>query len=180
MKVAVICTTMLAMLLAFMTPAQAGNYDPTLPAPAPVLDAGWTSDAISSAWADSSDSPYVFSLSSPAYFRITDCCVVGDQFKVWNFTSLILTTSYMAGSPFGDNAYADAAWSSTSYQSGEVLLGPGSYELHVQGDGVGGLPAGFFTRLDTAVPLPGAASLGLAFLGGLGLVGAIRRRRRMR
>lgn len=157
------------------------NYDPELPAPAPILDAGWTSDAISAAFADSSDSPYAYNLAGNAYFRITDQFVVGDTYYVYDFGNLILTTSLAKTTvhpgAFGDDATADAGWTDGRYQSGEVLLGAGAHLLTVQGDGAGGLPAGFYTRLDsTTVPLPGADLMGLSVLGGIGFF-AFRRRR---
>ncbi len=162
-------------LLLFVGTAQASpsplNYDPDLPAPAPVLDAGWTSDEIDAESADSLDSPYVYDLASSAIFRITDQFVTGDQFFVYDFGSLILTTLLDGAQatlfPVGDTL-GQEGWTSASYQHGETLLSAGAHNLTVQGDGVGGVPAGFFTRLDSSVPEPATFalfSLGLAGLG---------------
>jgi hypothetical protein len=152
------------------------NNDPTLPAPAPILDAGWASDQINAAWVNSADSPYVYNLDNPAYFRITDDFIVGDQYKVFDFGNLILTTALntpAVRTAFGDNADADDAWVSAQYQHGEIILGVGPHQLTVQGDGVGGIPAGFWTRMDT-VPEP---STFVALLS-IGAVVFLARRRR--
>jgi len=143
---------------------------------APVLDGGWVSDSISAADTDSAMSPYVLGLSGYAAFRISDCCIVGDQYKVYDFGTLILTTAI--GTPavrtaFADgNPSADSAWTSGIYQTGEVWLSAGAHSLTVQGDGVGGLPAGFYVRLDS---IPEPATLGLLGLALFGL-GFARRR----
>ncbi len=162
-------------LIAGTTASQALNYDPTLPAPAPVLDAGWASDQIDFAWTDSLDSPYVYaSLPSAATFTITDDFIVGDNYKVWDFGTLILTTGLTAGGqPYGGGV------GGPSYQWGSVLLSAGAHSLTVQGDGVGGLPAGFYTRLDTAIGTPDGGST-MALLGGaMLLVGTLSRRLRV-
>ncbi|SFI63818.1 VPLPA-CTERM sorting domain-containing protein [Celeribacter neptunius] len=135
------------------------------------LDGGWESDTISDAGTPSSGSPYAVSLTDSAYFRITDAFITGDVFDIFIDGVLAFSTTFTAfGSGFGDNPTADSAWTSASYSSGEYLLAAGDYSITVQGDGAGGLPAGFYTRLDSvsAVPLPAAAPLLLAALGGLG------------
>lgn len=167
----------LVMLGATVSVVQADvlNYDPTQPAPAPVLDNGWTYDQIDYAWTDSLDSPYNLVLSGWAMFTITDSFVVGDTYKVWDGANLILTTTF----PPPANPIPGAGGS--SYSWGQVLLGPGSYNLHVQGDGKGGLSAGFYTRLDSAQPpsVPDGGSLMLVtgmLWGTLGL-GSLWRKR---
>lgn len=143
---------------------------------APVLDGGWFGDQIDQAFVNSENSPYVYNLTSPAMFRITDDFVVGDIYYVYDFGAPILTTSLpYAGVPTGFPDPGESAWQNPAYSGGEVLLAAGAHELTMQGDGVGGLPAGFWTQLSTpAVPAPGAI-----LLGGIGvsLVSWLRRRR---
>ena len=154
----------------------APNYDPDGTPPAPVLDAGWFYDQINGRFVDSVDSPYIYNLTGPAYFRITDDFVVGDTFYVYDFGTLILTTSTpYAGVPTGFPNPGESAWQNPSYSGGEVLLAPGAHQLTVQGDGLGGLPAGLYTQLTSApIPAPGAILLGSI---GVGLVSWLRRRR---
>jgi hypothetical protein len=145
----------------------------------PVLDAGWTFDQIDDSFVDSEQSPYVFSLSAPAYFRITDYFVPGDTYYVYDGATFLFSTIFSGPLtsilPIGD-PLGDAGWTSGDFSHGEILLGAGSYSITVQGDGVAGIPAGFYTRLDTAVPEP--TSMGLFGVGSLAL-GYLRRRRRL-
>lgn len=144
---------------------------------APVLDGGWFSDQIGAAGTNSDSSPYVFTLTSDAFFRITDAFAPGDDFVVNNNGSLLLDPG-LAAFPmgFGDDSDADDAWTDMDFESGEILLAAGMYSITVQGDGGGGLPAGFFVRLDSAseIPVPAAAPLMLA---GLGAIAARRKKK---
>lgn len=146
---------------------------------APVLDAGWSYDQINQSFTDSIESPYIFSLTTPAYFRITDDFAVGDIYSVYDFGSLILTTSApYAGAPTGFGDPGESAWQNPSYSGGEILLAIGNHSLTIQGDGAGGIPAGLYTQLTSvscpAVPAPGAILLGSL---GAGLVNWLRRKR---
>ena len=158
----------------------APNYDPDAIPPAPILDAGWASDRIDFRLTDSVDSPYIYNLASPAYFRITDNFIEGDTYFVYDFGTPILTTSFSyAGVPTGfpDLApfFPESAWQNSAYSGGEILLAPGAHYLTVQGDGKGGLPAGFYTQLTSSpIPAPGAILLGSI---GLGVVNWLRRRK---
>ena len=153
------------------------NFDPDATPPAPVLDAGWSYDGVYDAFIDSVDSPYIFDLTSPAYFRITDDFIVGDIYYVSDFGTPILITSVpYAGTPTGFPDPGESAWQNPEYSGGQVLLLAGPHQLTVQGDGAGGIPAGFYTQLTSAstIPAPGAILLGGI---GLGLIGWLRRRR---
>lgn len=147
------------------------NYDPLLPAPAPTLDAGWASDVITGAFVPSSDSPYAFVLTAPAVFTITDNFIYGDTYFVTDGGPLILTTLFFSHPGFVFDPSQNVALADPGYSKGSVLLGIGPHLLSVSGDGVGGIPAGFFTRLDS-VPEPSTfvlGALGLATLVGLRL-----------
>jgi hypothetical protein len=150
------------------------NFDPDATPPAPILDAGWFYDQINAAFVDSIDSPYSYNLARPAYFRITDQFIVGDLYFVRDFGNLILTTTLpYAGVPTGFGGVGEAGWTNPAYSGGEVLLGAGPHSLTVQGNGVGGIPAGFYTQM-TTIPAPGAILLGSI---GVGVVNWLRRRR---
>ncbi len=143
---------------------------------APVLDAGWYSDQIDGRFIDSEFSPYELTLSVPAIFSITDAYVVGDTYFVYDFGSLILTTAVGTGVAFPpSDATADAAWTSGLFSIGSVDLASGAHEITVQGDGIGGIPAGFFVRIDSANVPDGGATLILISLGLMAVV-AVRRR----
>ena len=157
-----------------MVSTASANYDPLATAPAPVLDAGWAYDQINAAFVDSLDSPYIYNLANPAYFRITDDFVVGDIYFVRDFGALILTTTLpYAGVPTGFPNPGEWAWQNPVYSGGEVVLAAGPHHLTVQGNGAGGIPAGLYTQL-TSIPAPGAVLLGSI---GVSLVGWLRRRR---
>jgi len=161
-------------LVTMMVSSASANYDPAATPPAPVLDAGWSYDQINAAFVDSIDSPYIYNLTNPAYFRITDDFIVGDIYFVRDFGALILTTTLpYAGVPTGFPNPGEWAWQNPAYSGGEVLLAAGPHHLTVQGNGAGGIPAGLYTQL-TTIPAPGAILLGSI---GAGLVGWLRRRK---
>ncbi len=159
-------------LLAGTVASQALNYDPAQPAPAPVLDAGWAYDQIDAAFTDSVDSAYVYSpLATAATLTVTDDFNPGDTYYVYDFGSLILTTSVSGGgAPQGGAGGAAYSW-------GSVLLSAGNHNITVQGDGIGGIPAGFYTRLDTTHPTPDAGSF--ALVGGAVWAGLLGLRRKL-
>jgi hypothetical protein len=138
------------------------------------LNGGWVSDQIDAPFVPSEGSNWTFDLETPAYFRITDDYIVGDQYFATNLTPIsnIGVTSFAGPRPattFGGGG--EGAWMSGNYQTLETILAPGHYEISIVGDGVGGVPAGFWVQLEK-VPTPGA----MALLG-LGGLAASRRRR---
>jgi hypothetical protein len=155
-----------------------GNWDPSLPAPAPVLNAGWASDQINAAGppATSLDSPYIYNLAFPATFTITDDFIVGDVFTVWDFGNPILVAAnWGAMPPFGGPGPDPFGWLNAGYAKGSVQLAAGPHSLDVTGNGAGGVPAGFWTRIDSA-PVPEPSTLALLSVG-LGALCFLRRRK---
>ena len=142
------------------------------------LNGGWQDDQIAASNVDSNNSPYVFSYTFPVQLSLTDAFLVGDTFFVYDFGSLILTTSVSAGAPFSpSNAIADSAWEGGSYSIGSIMLAPGLHEITIQGDAFAGAPAGYYLRLDasvSAIPEPSNAAI-LGLLLGTGLLGRFRR-----
>lgn len=127
------------------------------------IGTGWQYDELDAVGSPTISSPWTFTLVGPAIFSITDAFIVGDQYTVSGDFSLVtalglLPTVWVAPS----NPTADAAWADGRFQHGQITLGPGAYSISITGDGVGGIPAGLYIRLDT-VPEP--ATLVLVALG---------------
>jgi hypothetical protein len=135
-------------------------------APPPVLAAGWSYDQINAAGPPSVDSPYVYNYPFPTVFRITDDFLPGDVYTVLDFGLPIMATAFGVGAPLPPPpGPGDAPWYNPQYSKATAALLPGPHSLSVTGNGAGGLPAGFWVRLDY-VPEPGAYAL----VAGLGLV----------
>jgi hypothetical protein len=162
---------LIALLLVALPAALAGpvgNYDPFLPAPAPILNAGWVSDVIFGIGTPSGDSPYLYNLAAPAIFTITDDFIMGDVYTVTdNLVVILVTGNWGAMPPFGGPGPDPFGWVTAGYAKGQVLLGAGAHSLSVSGNGAGGVPAGFYTRIDSAVPEPSTLALWSVGLGAL-------------
>jgi len=122
-----------------------------------------------------------------AYFSFSDCCVVGDVYKIGfnnGFGTLTTTTTFSGYStPFVNNLgpYASTFapdWLNNSFSHFQILLTAGTYKVTVKDTHLatnGTYPAGFGFRLDNNVPEPATWAL---MLGGVFGVGASLRARR--
>lgn len=147
---------------------------PTLAVPL-ILDSGWQEDNAQATNANSDLSPYTFTLTTKAFFRVTDAYLPGDTYHIVDTGNAIdvFTTFTTDGAIIPD--YHNAAWTDTSFSRSSLTLNPGTYSIFVSGDCAEGCPAGLGVRLDTAtVPEPASWAL---LLVGFGMVGTALRRR---
>jgi len=143
-----------------------------------VSGTGWHDDVVNTADTASTNSDWTFTVASGTEaFRVVDCCVVGDVYKLWSGGvggTLLATSTFYAGAPTSNpiGGY-EYLWLDASYSKLEYLVGPGSYSFTISGNGAGGLPAGLGVQL-APVPEPETYALMVA---GLAAVGFAARRR---
>ena len=148
-----------------------------------VAGSGWQDDVlVSSGDSQTMYSDWTFTID-PGYvgwFKVTDCCVVKDTYKLYDVSTskLLLLSTFYAGAPTQlDNDFPyEEAWRDSAYSKLDWKVNsPGDYTFRIKGDIVGGFPAGLGVRLDVAaVPEPATWAM---MLIGLGVAGALARRR---
>jgi len=150
---------------------------------APIIaNTGWIEDSLRAANQPTGGSPFTFTLSAgqTASFKLTDQFIVGDSFQLFSGTDLLMSSSAYAGvanAIIGD-FYGEQGWLSAAYEKIDyVFSGAGTYSFNIVGDGVGGVPAGLYVRLDVidASDVPEPASIAMLGLG-LAALSAMRRR----
>jgi hypothetical protein len=119
------------------------------------------------------EGPFTFTSTAELnYLKVTDAFLDGDQFEVYDFGELILTTSEPtdSGASIGDDF--DGAFDDPRWSSGAVLLEPGPHSIEFFIIRVpDGFPSGGAAFEVEAFPTPGTLAL-------LGLAGLAGRRRR--
>lgn len=145
---------------------------------------GWIADQLSTAGGATDGSPFTFTLAEGqiASFKVTDQFLTGDSFTLFSAGSLLATSSAFAGAAHAivGDATGEAGWLSASYEKIEYTFAEaGTYAFNIVGDGVGGIPAGLYVRLDViagSVPEPSSLALMALALAGVGV--AARRRQK--
>jgi hypothetical protein len=157
-----------ACLCAVSTPAMAT----VLP-----LNGGWQADRTNAVGVASPSSPWTFTLTNNAFFRLTDAFITGDVYTATDTGNALTFVSTFTTDGAAVPAYQGTAWSDTRYSRFSKVLGAGSYSFTITGNCAGGCPAGFAVRLDTApAAVPEPATWAMLVLG-FGLIGAAMRRR---
>ncbi len=146
---------------------------------------GWVYDQIDAVDSPSENSPVTFTVGvgQTDIFSLVDGFNTGDIYTISGDASAVSSFSLLATNfPLGLGDVVDgfdSDWTDASYSRLQLTFLAGSYSLNIQGNGSGGVPAGFAYRLDgitSAVPLPAALPLFGTAIAGLGMVGRRRRR----
>lgn len=138
------------------------------------VNSDWQVDTLSAAGGQTNNSAWTFTVATSAYFRVTDCCILGDTYQLFGPGLLITSTVGPRAATLTGTGFFEALWQDPTYSHLEWLVGPGSYSMTITGDGAGGIPADLGVMLE-AVPEPETYALMLAGLAMTGL--AVRRRR---
>jgi hypothetical protein len=159
-----------ACLCAVSTPAMAAVL---------TLNSGWQNDQVSGTGVGSISSPWTFTLTNNAFFRLTDAFNTSDVYTATDIGNSLTFISAFATDLSAVPAYFGTSWNDTNYSRFSKLLGAGSYSFAITGNCAGGCPAGFGVRLDAAPVAPGVpepATWAMLVLG-FGFIGAAIRRR---
>lgn len=145
-----------------------------------VLDSGWQNDSVQSSGVPSDNSPWSFTLTSSAFFRVTDAFTTGDIYSIVDSSNVILASTSFTTDGALVPAYFGVAWNDIAFSRLSLLLAPGSYAFLISGNCASGCPAGFGVRLDS-VPVSGVPETATwaMLIAGFGLVGATMRRRKL-
>jgi hypothetical protein len=142
-----------------------------------LVGVGWYSDQVDLAATASLNSNYLLDASWPGgWMGVTDQFQVGDTYKI-SIDGGVLMPTILDGAqaslfPIGDTS-GDAGWTDASFSHGYFAISPGAHSIYLEGDGLGGLPAGLYVRFD---PVPEPASMSLLAVGGVMML--VRRRTR--